>query len=55
MANHFPNSHSPIAGKKERLNHAAKTIQKYKDGGLNAAKRTINWFISADHHKTILN
>lgn len=44
-----------IPTKLERLNHAAKTIQRYKDGGMNAAKRTIQWFISADSQKTIFN
>jgi len=44
-----------IPTRTERLNHAAKTIQRYKDGGMKAAKRTIKWFISADHDKSILN
>jgi len=55
MASHFHNTLSAIPSKTERLNHAAKTVQKYKDGGMNAAQRTVNWFISADHHKTVLN
>ncbi len=46
---------SRVANKHERLNHAAKTVQRYKDGGLNAARRTINWFISADRHNNLLN
>jgi len=44
-----------IPTRTERLNHAAKTIQRYKDGGMKAAKRTIKWFISADQDKSILN
>jgi len=38
--------------REERLNRAAKTIQRYKDGGLNAAKRTIQRFIAADSKLT---
>ena len=44
-----------IPTRTERLNHAAKTIQRYKDGGMNAAKRTISRFISSDSHKSVLN
>jgi len=44
-----------IPTRTERLNHAAKTIQRFKDGGMKAAKRTIKRFISADQSKTIMN
>jgi hypothetical protein len=55
MTAHLHNNTFSISTKKDRLNHAANTIQRYKDGGMNAAKRTVNWFISSDHHKSILN
>ena len=47
--------YQPVLTKTERLNHAAKTIQRYKDGGKNAAERTIQWFIADDSRKTIIN
>ena len=38
MSHQFHYVYSRVPNKTERLNHAARTIQKYKDGGLSDAK-----------------